>query len=265
MAKIRRAARATLIAAVAALVAVLAPAPPAAATTLSPAGHVDHLTQSAWGWLSVAGWAYDRGKPSASSTVDIVADGTVIAHVLANRSRPDVNSAYHITGYHGFSWGTRRTLAHVVRVYARPLVSGEPSVLLLSKYLNGYLPPPALSAGARIIAKAKTYVGTVPYAYGGTSPSTGFDCSGYTQYVYRVTHVASLPRTAEQQRHAVRGIYRSQARAGDLVFYMSSNGTAYHEAIYAGNGMQYAAATPQDGIRYQTVWSSNVRYGTDWH
>ncbi|PZS16573.1 MAG: hypothetical protein DLM57_10120 [Pseudonocardiales bacterium] len=122
------------------------------------------------------------------------------------------------------------------------------------------------AAGTRIVTEARKYVGlhNPGYVYGGTSPTTGFDCSGYTQYVYRVTTVASLPRTAEQQRHAVRIIPASQARAGDLVFYMSGS-SAYHEAIYAGNGMQYAAATPQDGIRYQGVWSSDVQYGTTWH
>ena len=76
--------------------------------------------------------------------------------------------------------------------------------------------------------------------------------------------MANLPRTAEQQRHAVRIIAASQARPGDLVFYLSG-GSAYHIAIYAGNGMQYSAATPQDGIVYQHVWSTAVQYGTDWH
>jgi cell wall-associated NlpC family hydrolase len=62
----------------------------------------------------------------------------------------------------------------------------------------------------------------------------------------------------------MRRISAAHARPGDLVFYLSG-GSAYHVAIYAGHGMQYAAATPHDGLRYQPVWSSAVQYGTNWH
>ncbi len=40
---------------------------------------------------------------------------------------------------------------------------------------------------------------------------------------------------------------------------------AYHVAIYAGHGWQYAAADPQDGIRYQRIWTVAVEFRTDWH
>jgi cell wall-associated NlpC family hydrolase len=62
----------------------------------------------------------------------------------------------------------------------------------------------------------------------------------------------------------MRLVSAAHARPGDLVFYLSG-GSAYHVAIYAGHGMQYAAATPQDGLRYQSVWSSAVQYRTNWH
>jgi cell wall-associated NlpC family hydrolase len=62
----------------------------------------------------------------------------------------------------------------------------------------------------------------------------------------------------------MRLINRTRARPGDLVFYLSG-GVAYHVAIYAGHGWQYAAATLRDGVRHQRVWSRAVRYGTDWH
>ena len=103
----------------------------------------------------------------------------------------------------------------------------------------------------------------MPYRDGGTTPQ-GFDCSGYTQYVYREAGVSSLPRTAEQQRRATKRLTRTQLQPGDLIFYLSG-ATSYHVAIYAGNGMQYAEATPSDGLRYQKIWSSDVQYGTTWH
>jgi cell wall-associated NlpC family hydrolase len=120
------------------------------------------------------------------------------------------------------------------------------------------------TAGARIIAVAKRYVHS-RYVEGGASPR-GFDCSGYTKYVFRRAHVRRLPHSAEGQRrmHGMRRIPKRSARPGDLVFYMSGR-RAYHVAIYAGHGMQYAAATPRDGVRYQHVWSKRVQYRTDWH
>lgn len=128
--------------------------------------------------------------------------------------------------------------------------------------------PPAQhrSAGQRIVAIAKRYVGHARYREGGNSPKRGFDCSGYTQYAFQRAGVAHLPHSAQAQRHATRmhRIPARKARPGDLVFYLSG-GTAYHVAIYAGHHTQYAATTPRDGIRHQQIWSSHVEYRTDWH
>ena len=122
------------------------------------------------------------------------------------------------------------------------------------------------SAGARIVAIARHYVGHARYVEGGASPRTGFDCSGFTLYVYARAHVRRLPHNAEAQRrlHGMRRIARAKARPGDLIFYLSG-GYAYHVAIYAGHGMQYAAATPRDGIRYQHIWSRQIEFRTTWH
>jgi cell wall-associated NlpC family hydrolase len=121
------------------------------------------------------------------------------------------------------------------------------------------------SPGARTVRLAKRYVGD-RYVEGGASPRTGFDCSGFTMYLYRHAGVASLPHNAEAQRHVryMRHESRSAARPGDLVFYFSGR-SAYHVAVYAGHGYQYAAATPADGVRYQRIWSSDVEFRTDWH
>jgi peptidoglycan DL-endopeptidase CwlO len=124
-------------------------------------------------------------------------------------------------------------------------------------------PVPVLSSGrgSTVIAIAMRYLG-VPYVYGGSSPR-GFDCSGFTQYVFAQVGV-SLARSADAQYRTIPRIARSQAQPGDLVFYLSG-GSAYHVAIYAGHGMQYAAATPRDGVRYQAVWSNQVEYRTILH
>jgi NlpC/P60 family len=112
------------------------------------------------------------------------------------------------------------------------------------------------ATGVRILAIARSYLGT---PYGGQ-----FDCSGYTQVVYRQAGVANLIHNAEAQREHMRIIPGAQALPGDLIFYMSG-GSAYHVAIFAGGGMQYAANVPGGSVVYQGVWSDEIEFGTDWH
>ena len=93
------------------------------------------------------------------------------------------------------------------------------------------------------------------YPYGGTSPSTGFDCSGFTQYVFRQVGI-SLPRTAEEQRQPPP---RSRARSpGDLVFFGSP---AYHVGIYAGNGKMWDSPRTGEAVALRDIWTSAVTYG----
>lgn len=115
-------------------------------------------------------------------------------------------------------------------------------------------------AAKRIVAVAKKLVGHARYAEGGNSPRRGFDCSGFTQYVYAKAKAGKLPHNAEAQRRMkhMKRVSARKARPGDLVFYSKP---AFHVAIYAGHHKQYAAATPRDGIRYQRIWSSDVTYG----
>jgi NlpC/P60 family protein len=259
----RRTTRAVLLIVSTSLAAALLPAVAASAAT-QPVGHLDSVSQASNGRVSLRAWAYDPGRSGSTSWVDIYIDGRLAGQPAAFHPRPDVNRAKKVQGNHGVVWSKAWTKhAHVLKFYARPIVKGEVRTLIHTSYLNGYRPP-TTTPGTRIIAEAKKFVGHDAYVYGGTSPTTGFDCSGYTQYVYRVTKVANLPRTAEQQRHAVRLIPRTQARPGDLVFYMQG-GSAFHIAIYAGNGRQYAAANERQDIINEPVWSSAVQYGTTWH
>lgn len=92
----------------------------------------------------------------------------------------------------------------------------------------------------------------VPYSWGGTSPA-GFDCSGFTQYVFRQAGV-SLPRTAGAQRAA--SVPVSNPQPGDLIFF----GT-WHVGIYAGNGMMYDAPTAGQTTGLHKIWSNAVTYG----
>lgn len=82
-----------------------------------------------------------------------------------------------------------------------------------------------------VVNAAKAHLG-LPYLYGGTSPSTGFDCSGLTQYAFRQAGIA-IPRVSYEQAAAGRAVPYSQLRVGDLVAF---NSPVSHVGIYVGNG-----------------------------
>jgi cell wall-associated NlpC family hydrolase len=107
-----------------------------------------------------------------------------------------------------------------------------------------------------VVSIALRYLG-IAYRYGGTTPR-GFDCSGFTQYVFRQIGVA-LPRTADQQLRAATRISRSAARAGDLVFFLSG-GYAYHVGIYLGNGKMVDSPRRGTTVTVRSVYSSNVAF-----
>jgi cell wall-associated NlpC family hydrolase len=83
-----------------------------------------------------------------------------------------------------------------------------------------------------IIAYASNFLGT-PYLWGGTSPSTGFDCSGFTQYVYRHFGI-SVGRTTYDQINDGVQVSRDNLKPGDLVFFGSA-GNPHHMGIYVGD------------------------------
>ncbi|KAB7743865.1 cell wall lytic activity [Nostocoides sp. F2B08] len=105
-----------------------------------------------------------------------------------------------------------------------------------------------------VLAVAAKYTG-IMYRYGGTSPSTGFDCSGFTQFVFGKVGV-KLPRTADAQRRATTRV--SSPRPGDLVFFGSP---AYHVGIYAGNGMMYDSGRSGLPTQKRKVFSGVSGYG----
>ncbi|NMC26626.1 MAG: peptidoglycan endopeptidase, partial [Syntrophomonadaceae bacterium] len=98
--------------------------------------------------------------------------------------------------------------------------------------------------GSRIIEKAANYLGT-PYVYGGSSPS-GFDCSGFTQYIYKQLGISLYRTAASQYGHGVQ-VSKSQLIAGDLVFFKCGGSTINHVGIYCGNGQFIHSSSPSSG------------------
>ena len=99
---------------------------------------------------------------------------------------------------------------------------------------------------------AKKYVG-VRYVSGGTSPR-GFDCSGFTSYVYAKAVHRRLSRTSSGQRHNGHVVSRSRAVAGDIIW------TSGHVAIYLGGNRQIDAPRPGKTIQVRAIWQSHPTF-----
>lgn len=107
----------------------------------------------------------------------------------------------------------------------------------------------ASSSGAAVVAKAKSYIG-YKYVYGGSSPSTGFDCSGFTSYIYKQFGV-SLNRTAAGQYSNGTAVSRANLQPGDLVMFGKSG--INHVGIYIGGGMIVHAENSSTGVTTDTI------------
>ena len=108
---------------------------------------------------------------------------------------------------------------------------------------------PSSGNGSSIVATAKKYLG-YNYTYGGSSPSTGFDCSGFTSYVFK-QHGISLNRTAAGQYSNGVAVSRVNLQPGDLVMFGKSG--INHVAIYIGGGKIIHASTPSTGVRIDSL------------
>ncbi|MDT8901895.1 C40 family peptidase [Anaeroselena agilis] len=102
----------------------------------------------------------------------------------------------------------------------------------------------ASAATRKIIQAALRYLG-VPYVFGGNTPD-GFDCSGFTRYVF-ARGGFGLPRMADEQYALGRSVSKAQLRPGDLVFFTTYTDGASHVGIYLGEG-KFISATSSRGV-----------------
>lgn len=107
-----------------------------------------------------------------------------------------------------------------------------------------------------VVSTAKSLLGT-PYVWGGESPSEGgFDCSGFTQYVYKAAGY-SLNRVSTDQ--ATQGVYVSKAnlQPGDLVFFsLAGDGRISHVGIYIGDGKMIHSPKTGDVVKTTDITTS---------
>ncbi len=112
---------------------------------------------------------------------------------------------------------------------------------------------PASPSATRVIGTAEEYIG-VPYKWGGNTPESGFDCSGYTRYVF-ARQGLQLPRTSREQARAGQNVTarRSALRQGDLMLFAEPHRAISHVAIYAGDGRIIHSSSSGGGVRYDNL------------
>lgn len=114
--------------------------------------------------------------------------------------------------------------------------------------------------GERVVARARQSIG-LPYAWGGTSPATGFDCSGFIFYLAGEVGI-EMARTSYEQYAVGMAVELADLAAGDLVFFTTDAPGASHVGVYDGAGGFIHAQSPEVGVvstpMTQAWWS--VRY-----
>ncbi len=115
------------------------------------------------------------------------------------------------------------------------------------------------TSGEDIVDYAKKYLG-YKYVYGGASPSTGFDCSGFTYYVYK--HFGyTLSRSSIAQANDGKKVEKKDLQPGDLVIYKNTSLTRIgHVGIYIGNNKMIHASEPGVGVIITDIDSSSHNY-----
>ncbi len=143
------------------------------------------------------------------------------------------------------------------------VMSGDPLLALLKQrglFADSPEATPRGSSGDTVIA-ALAFL-DLPYVYGGTSASTGFDCSGFTRYLYWHTLGHQLPRTSAQQAfdNALVEVDLDQVQPGDLVFFDTQRKAHSHVGIYVGDGRFVHAPRTGAAVRLESMrvsyWSS---------
>ena len=183
------------------------------------------------------------GKITCSSTVNLRSEANTSSSILASLSN---GTAVTITGVSGgwYKVSVNGKSGYIKADYITTSVSSSANMASYS----------GLSAKrTAVLDYAAKFLG-VPYVYGGSTPS-GFDCSGFTSYVYKNT-VCSIERVAQAQFDPTTRVSRDELLPGDLVFFGSSAYSISHVGIYVGDGQFIHAPHTGDVVKYDSLSGS---------
>ncbi len=199
------------------------------------------------GYVNVESVNVRAEKSTSSEKIDSLTKNTEVL-ILAEEDGWYKVKVNNITGYISKRYISNKKVEEVTSRAsdtARQIAETEPAPV----------PSTTGNTGSDVVAFAKQYLG-YKYVYGGASPSTGFDCSGFTSYVYSNFGV-SLSRSSSGQASNGTSISESQLEPGDLLIFNNRGNTSVgHVGIYMGNNQFIHAANPGTGVVTDSLSSS---------
>lgn len=201
-----------------------------------------------------------NSAPSSSSETSTTK--YVVANVGLNvRKGPSTSHAVVTT----LANGTKVTVKSTSNGWSK-ITTGNITGYVSSSYLTSKKPSSGSSSSSdsststsasKLISYAKKFLGK-PYVWGAQGPN-GFDCSGFTYYVFKNSAGITLPRTSSMQSKYGTAVSKSNLKPGDLLFFDtvgSNNGGVTHCGIYIGNGQMIHAASGQGKVVINNINSS---------
>lgn len=228
---------------------------------------VNILENSGNGWLKIQygqGTAYVSADYVSISATAPMVNGTVTASILNIRQQPSLSGAVIAQVPNG----AVLSILDTSDSYWFKIRYGSIEGYAASEYINtsarqtynqtsrsGYVDR---ASNAALIEYAKQYLG-LPYVYGGSTPS-GFDCSGFVQYVFK-QFGTNLSRTTYTQVNEGSYVAKSDLQMGDLVFFGSS-GNVSHVGIYISDGNFIHSSHTGDVVKISSINSGyyNTNY-----
>ncbi len=211
--------------------------------------------------------ADQRAAAEAASIAAAEAAAATVAATVAQASSEESSTAASSVDIASSTVASSESAAPAQTVAAAPVVESAPVVsapVAAAPVVSAPVAPapvvtaPALSAPTGdVVSIAAKYIG-VPYVWGGKTPS-GFDCSGFTSYVFREAYGIEIGGYTVPQENSGTQIAVSSAQAGDLIFW-GSRGATYHVAIYVGGGQYIHAPAPGQTVTYSSYNLSGASF-----
>lgn len=172
--------------------------------------------------------------------------------VVTLKNNQEVKTKYKIKLKDGSTWVYGTSAGKTGWMNEKYLTKTKP----VTKVTSGAV---SASAGSLLVTFGKKLSG-IKYVWGGTT-LRGFDCSGFTQYVFKNVTGKTIPRVAASQYSASKKITKNEAKPGDLVFFSSNGNSVTHVAIYAGDN-KILHSTSGKGVNlgklYDGYWNKRL-------